>query len=410
VKIVLGLSLSLTGAFAPIGRQAEDALRLFVADANAAGGVTVNGEHSYFALRCHDDRGDPNRCAGIYRELCGGTGTDVVLGPYSSRLTAVAAAIADTNGRVLVNHAGSADDLYERGHRMIVGLQTPASQYLNQFLRLLASLKFWRKRLAMIIEPTEFSHAIIAGAEDAAKQRPVRRGGVRIRLKWDEPFDPSHTPQKLVAILRRKRINALVSTGSYRHDLVVMRTITASQLKIPVLACVAAGLSRFRIDLGDRCEGIVGASQWEPNIQAIPELGPRPREFTHRMRTQTRTGECDYIAAQAYAAGVLVTEVLRQVGRINQAEMRERFGRLRTGTLFGAFGIDPETGRQLAHRMLTVQWHQGRKVTIEPGPLSDRGAIEFPSGWRLIAAGARMLKLTRNGRIGSADRRQQNRD
>ena len=65
MKITLGLSLSLSGAFAPIGRQIEDALRLFIADINAAGGVTIDGEHSYYALRCHDDRSDKTRCAGI---------------------------------------------------------------------------------------------------------------------------------------------------------------------------------------------------------------------------------------------------------------------------------------------------------------------------------------------------------
>jgi hypothetical protein len=81
-----------------------------------------------------------------------------------------------------------------------------------------------------------------------------------------------------------------------------------------VLACVAAGLSSFGTDLGDRAEGIVGTSQWEPGAQVIPELGPDPREFTHRMRTQSRTGECDYVAAQAYAAGVLVAAVVEKLG------------------------------------------------------------------------------------------------
>ena len=175
-----------------------------------------------------------------------------------------------------------------------------------------------------------------------------------------------------------------------------MRTVLRSDLRIPVLACVAAGLTRFRSDLGDMVEGIVGPSQWEPSFQATPELGPDAREFTHRMRTQTRSGECDYIGAQAYAAGVLAVEVLRKEGSCDQLRMREQFSALRTGTLFGAFTIDPVTGRQTAHRLITVQWHQGRKLTIEPEPLSSRGSLEFPAGWRLLTAGARMLRLTRS--------------
>ena len=395
MKITLGLSLSLSGAFAPIGRQIEDALRLFIADINAAGAVTIDGERSYYALRCHDDRSDKTRCAGIYRELCGGTGTDVVLGPYSSELTAVAAPIAEEHKRLFINHAGAADDLYQHGYKMIVGLQTPASQYLNEFLGLLASLKFWRKRIALVTEQSTFAHAIAFGAQALAEQRALRRKGVRVRVKWDERFDPEQSGDRLITTLRRNRINALVSAGSYGHDLAVVRTVLESQLNIPVLACVAAGLSSFRNDLDDRVEGIVGTSQWEPSSQAIPELGPDPREFTHRMRTQTRTGECDYIAAQAYGAGVLVAAVLQKLGTCDQVRMREEFSRLRTGTLFGAFGIDPNTGRQVAHRMLTVQWHKGRKVTIEPDPISERGSLDFPTGSGLFAAGAELLGLTR---------------
>ena len=398
MKITLGLSLSLSGAFAPIGRQIQDALRLFVADANAAGGVTIDGQRATYALRCHDDRSDRTRCAGIYRELCGGTGTDIVLGPYSSELTAVAAPIAEENRRLFMNHAGAADSLYTRGYKMIVGVQTPASQYLNEFIRLVASLKFWRKKLAMITEPTAFASAISSGAEALMRNRSVRRKGVRLRVKWDEKFDPAMLTEKLLATLRRNRINAVVSAGTYDHDVGVMRAILRSDLNIPVLACVAAGLSRFRTDLGDGVEGIVGASQWEPSSQAIPELGPDPREFTHRMRTQTRAGECDYIAAQAYAAGVLVAAVLDKLGTCDQVRMREYFSTLRTGTLFGAFGIDPETGRQVAHRMLTIQWHNGRKVTIDSPSLGDMRPSEPALGRRLFMAGAEMIGLSRRGK------------
>ncbi len=399
MRIVLGLSLSLTGVLAPIGRQIEDALRLFVADANAAGGVVVDGERATFALRCHDDRSDPGRCSVIYRELCGSPGTNIILGPFSSQLVEAAAPVAESAGRLFINHSGTADELYEKGHRMMVGLPTPASQYLDEFVRLLATLKFWRKRLAVVVEPNAFGRAVARGGESIVREKFARRGGVRIKVKWDRRFDAADQ-ENFFELLRRKRVNALVSAGAYNHDVAVMRAVVASDLDIPVLACVAAGFARFRADLGDHVEGIVGMSQWEPGNQAIPEIGPDPREFAHRMRTQTRGGECDYVAAQAYAAAVLAAEVLKQVGTCDQAQMRAQFSKLRTGTLFGAFEIDPDTGRQVAHRMLSIQWQQGRKLTIQPPSHDDRGSLEFPSGWRLIAAGAEMLKLTGRRREG----------
>jgi hypothetical protein len=39
----------------------------------------------------------------------------------------------------------------------------------------------------------------------------------------------------------------------------------------------------------------------------------------------------------------------------------------------------------------------GRKAIIEPQSHTETGAIEFPSGWRLILASMRGLKLTLGG-------------
>lgn len=63
--------------------------------------------------------------------------------------------------------------------------------------------------------------------------------------------------------------------------------------------------------------------------------------------------------------------------------------------MFGDFSIDRVSGRQLGHQMLLVQWHRGRKVIIIPESHDDSGSLDFPAGWRLLLAGADLLRLTR---------------
>ncbi len=46
-----------------------------------------------------------------------------------------------------------------------------------------------------------------------------------------------------------------------------MRAVTQSSLNLPVLGCVAAGVAKFRVDLGEDAEGLVGPSQWEDQLQ-----------------------------------------------------------------------------------------------------------------------------------------------
>ena len=394
MKITLGLSLSLTGEYAPMGRQAELALRLFVADANASSALRVGGERCEFALECRDDASDPIRCAEIYRSLCADRRADIIFGPYSNRLARVAAPIVEQSGRVFVNHGGAGDELYESGYKLIVGVLSPASDYLRGFVRLLSQLKLWRKRVAIVASKTPFARAVASGFERAADERAARRRGVRVRVKWNGAFVPDATPAKLFPALTRNRVNALASAGSYEYDVAVMRAVVESRLNIPVLGCVAAGVSRFASDLGELADGIVGPSQWEDTLEIEPALGPTPAEFARRMRA-AGVDSPDYPSAQIYAAGLLTAAALANAGRLDDAMLRAAFSDLRTTSMFGDFSIDRVTGRQIGHQMLLVQWHRGRKVIIIPESHDDSGSLDFPAGWRLLLAGFPALRLSR---------------
>ncbi|MGH7985169.1 MAG: ABC transporter substrate-binding protein [Candidatus Binataceae bacterium] len=396
-KLIIGLSLSLTGDYAAMGRQAEAALALFVSDSNMAGGIEFGGNRYELALECRDDQGRPARAAEIYRELCDKGRADVIFGPYSSALTRAAAPLAEQAGRVFVNHGGADDGLYQRRYRMIVGVLSPAGDYLEGFGDLLGSLKLWRKRLAIVAARTPFARAVAGGLERRCKERPLRRRGVRVRLKYNGAFT-DRTPAMLLPGIRRTRANALVSAGGYAHDLAVARLIVGSNCNIPVLACVAAGVDRFALDLGEDAEGIVGPSQWEEQGEVTATIGPQPAEFARRFRIAARRSECDYPAAQAYAAGLLTLRALRAADSLEQERLRAAFADLRTSTFFGGFAL-ASNGRQIGHRMLLVQWHRGRKVIIDPGAHSDQGELELPAGWRLITAGFQFLKLTRRGQL-----------
>lgn len=396
MRIRFGLSLSLSGRYAAMGRQAEAALGVFAATTNDHGGIRVDGERRDVELVCIDDQSDAVRAATIYRSLCFENPCDIILGPYSSLLARAAAPIASEAGRVFVNHGGADDELYARGDPMIVGVLSPASSYMVVAVRLLAALKFWRKRVAMVAAPTPFARAVSGGVERECEERYARRRRVKVRVKWSAPFDPKASPAKLFHALKRNRVNAVLSAGSYAHDLAVVRAIVAANLNIPVLGCVAAGVSAFGTDLGAEAAGIVGPSQWEESVAIAPELGLSTRAFLGAIRPALRSETPDYTAAQAYAGAALAAGAIERAGSLDQRSIRDAFSDLRTTTLFGDFQIDRVSGRQLGHRMLLVQWHEGRKMVIEPESHAETGEIEFPAGWKLILAGFEMFKLNRD--------------
>jgi branched-chain amino acid transport system substrate-binding protein len=403
-KLKIGLSLSLSGSYAAMGQQAEAGLRLLVGDVNAGGGLAIAGERYELALDCHDDRSDRARCAEIYRSLCFENRADLIFGPYSSRLVRIAAPIAEQAGLVMVNHGGAADDLYEHKLRMIVGVLSPASDYLKGFARLVSAMKFLRKRVAIVAARNTFAREVAAGFESACAERLAWRRGVRVRVKFNGNIDPADPPAHLLAALARNRVNVLVAAGSFGHDLKVMRTIVGLGLNIPVLACVAAGVVGFGAEMGEHAEGIVGPSQWEEEAENAPEIGPNSVEFVRRLREHHPDAVCDYPAAQAYAAGLLTAAALQSAGAVDQNRLRAAFSDLRTTTLFGGFAIDRVTGRQLTHQMMLVQWHGGKKVVIEPEQPLSMGALEFPSGWRLLMSSMQIFKLSRGKQAPPDDR------
>lgn len=399
--LTLGLSLSLSGKYAAMGRQAAAAIALFVTDLNAAGGITVDGVTRRVAHECFDDQSRVDRTGEIYHDLCFTRRRDLVFGPYSSALARAAAPLAEEAGMLFVNHGGADDALHDRGHRMIVSVLSPASEYLVGFARLLATLKFWRKRLAIAAANTPFAATVATGLERATQARRIWLHGVRLKMKYSGTFDRDRTPDLLVRALRRNRINAFVSVGGYEHDLAMMRLAAAEHLNIPVLGCVAAGVDRFGSDLGDAAEGIVGPSQWEPELELRPETGPAPAAFARRMRAAA--GACDYPAAQIYAAGLLTAAALRAADSCDPARLRAAFADLRTTTLFGAFAINRVTGQQLDHQMLLVQWHEGRKHIIGPDEQSADGDLELPSGWRLLLGSTGWPRINRRGKSAPAE-------
>jgi ABC-type branched-subunit amino acid transport system substrate-binding protein len=117
--------------------------------------------------------------------------------------------------------------------------------------------------------------------------------------------------------------------------------------------------------LGQEADGFCGPSQWEPMLRDQPDLGPRSSEFARRFRDRFGTAP-DYPAAQAYAAGLIAAECVRRAGSLAQDALRRAAGDLDLTTFYGRFRLDPQSGQQVGHAMVVVQWQRGRKEIVWP--------------------------------------------
>src|SRR6266849_5031200 len=138
-EVAVGLSISLTGKFRPQGQQALQGIRLWQSYINAQGGIAVrNGEKRSVRLIWYDDRSQISLARKNVFQLLQNDQIDILLGPYSSSLTMAVAEIAEEHKKVLWNYGGSSDEIFSRGWRYVVGIASPASDYLRALPQCLA--------------------------------------------------------------------------------------------------------------------------------------------------------------------------------------------------------------------------------------------------------------------------------
>lgn len=360
-EILVGVSLSLTGRFSLQGRQAFEGMRLWEFHVNAEGGLRVAAEQRRpVRLLCYDDESRARRARENALRLLREDLVHVLFGPYSSGLTLAVARIAKGHNKLLWNHGGTSDALFQRGLRCLVSVGTPASDYFRELPAWLARERPGVGRACVLhARQGTFAAHVARGFEEAA--RATRMEIERIA------FDPSlKEVEAMVGELRCANPQIVVLAGSFQDEVRFLRTRSSWPGSIRRVAAVSAGIQAFYDALKEGSEGVIGTSQWEPKVAVGKIRGPDSDWFARNF--QKRFGRRpDYTAAAGFALGLVFAECARQAGTLGDAHLREVANELDINTFFGRFRLDPENSLQVGHRMVLIQWRQGRKVILSEG-------------------------------------------
>ena len=350
--MLVGATLSLSGPFQRQGEQAHDGLRLWV---DHATDVRDGPAPRLIVL---DDRSRASLAREHVRRLLVEEQVDVLVGPYSSGLVLAVAPVASAAGKVLWNHGGTSDAIFQQGGRHVVSVASPASDYLR-------NLPGWVRRHApgasrvgiLRAASGTFAGHVARGAAEGARAA----GFTEIRVIGFE--SPLRDAKAVVRKAVEWELDLLIGAGAFPDDLAIARQRGALPPETP-LALVGAGLAAFGEELGGLAEGIMGPSQWEPTAGEAPLTGPDSGWFAGAFeRAFHRTPE--YPAAQAFTAGLIFEECRRRCGgSLEDAALLGTARTLETTTFYGAFRLDPSTGRQVGHGIRLVQWLGGRKCVI----------------------------------------------
>jgi branched-chain amino acid transport system substrate-binding protein len=202
---------------------------------------------------------------------------------------------------------------------------------------------------------TGFARAVSAGAE-----REAARLGLEATLTA-LPADPPPGDMLLVV-------------GSFADEQAAAARLLGAGWR--AAGFVGAGVDEVLAGLGARREGLLGPAQWLAAAAPEPDEGPRADEFAAAYRERTGA-EPPYPAAQAFAAGVIAQRCARDAGERSDAALLAAARALDCTTMFARFRLDPDTGVQVGHRVLTVQWQDGERRVVWP-PGRARGPLRHP--------------------------------
>ncbi len=267
---------------------------------------------------------------------------DLLFGPYGSGSVG---AVAEKTKRLVWNHSGAGTQA--RGN--VVSVLAPAQSYFVGAVDAVRRADPSVRRIGVLHRDSGFGRAIAEGAVETA---------ARCGLRAQRAVLPAEPPEA----------DLLLVAGRFDDDVRIARRYLPGPWR--AVGLVAAGVEEARAAVGERCAGLLGPAQWLPSAAPLPDEGPTAQEFVAAYRARAGS-DPPYPAAQACAAGIVALRCLHMAGASDDAAVLAAARHLDCTTLFGRFRIDPMTGVQVGHRMVTVQWQRGSRVVVWPPEQAD---------------------------------------
>src|SRR5215469_2605449 len=360
LETTIGLSISLSGKFRVQGEHALQGLLLWQSYVNAQGGLPLPKQGKRVVrLIWYDDRSQIADLRKNLLRLLREDQIDILIGPYSSGLTEAAADIAEEYKKVLWNYGGSSDQIFRRGRRYLVGIASPASDYLRGFPPWLAEECPTLSRICVLYSGRgTFAWHVARGILESALG--VGRHSIHLvplNVCWDDH-------ETILGVLGGIAPEIVVLAGSLQDELSIMRVRDRWPATVQAVAAVAAGVNVFSTELGSIADGVLGPSQWEPAMASNPNiLGPTPDWFVDNFEQKFHQPP-DYVGAGSFAAGLVLTECIRRAATLEDEALRNAASDSDLNTFYGRFRIDASTGLQTGHRSLLIRWEGGHKVVL----------------------------------------------
>jgi branched-chain amino acid transport system substrate-binding protein len=377
--ITFAAPVSQTGAFGQAeGLYTLQGYKFCVQTLNAKGGISFGGQSHQVALVTQDDQSTAATSAQIV-DGYNDKGYKLILSPYGSAGTLAVAPVVERNAQVMVDSNGADTAIFSHGYKDTFAVLSPSSTYVTTIIDALAALSPAPKTIAVIAASDGFSqHAAQVGVQEAqAKGMTVLPSATAYTSSTKVNANVTDVSSALIAI---KGTNPDVIIVSAHLNEAVAAVKQASEIgvkpKLGFAATVAPPTPAFISALGTSSEGVLGSTQWVPEISATDSLFGTAQQFLNNFTSTYGWSphQYPYQAADAAAACEALSLAIQKAGSTDPAKVRDALAGLQADTFYGRIQFD-STGMNTNKPMYVIQIQSAAFVTVYPSNLATKQAV-----------------------------------
>jgi len=374
--VTFAAPVSQTGAFGQAeGLYTFQGYKFCVQTLNAKGGISFGGQSHQVDLATQDDQSVAATSAQIVDQY-NDRNYKLILSPYGSGGTTAVAPVVERNSQVMVDSNGADTAIFTHGYKNTFAVLSPSSAYVTTIIDALSSLSPAPKTVAIIAASDGFSqHAAERGVSEAqAKGMTVVPSATAYTSSTRVTANATDVSSALIAIKGTKPDVIIISAHLNEAVAAVKQ---ASELgvkpKLGFAATVAPPTPAFISALGNASEGVLGSTQWVPEISASDSIFGTARQFLTSFTNSFgwSQNQYPYQAADAAAACEALALAIEKAGSTDPAAVRTALAGLKADTFYGHIEFD-STGMNTNKPMYVIQIQKGAFVTVYPSNLATK--------------------------------------
>jgi branched-chain amino acid transport system substrate-binding protein len=368
--IKIGASVPLSGPLAGFGSFVKWGYQHAVAQANAAGGITVDGKKKKVQLILLDDKTDPNTVANNTTRLITRDKVDAMLGSCTPALVNAGALVADRNKVPLVT---GCDPL--EAFKSVKKWQYTWDLFFDE--PELAALPFQTLKNLGLDSKTNKTVAILHdngpdGLVVGGKLWPAmaKQFGYKVGLNSSFPVDATQFGS-LVQQAKASKADVLLVDSLTPQAIAIRKQLSAANYKPKVIVIEKGGEPvQFAQALGKLSDGVLVGGYWDPSLKY-----PGAKTLAQEFEQQTGNTSSQHIADSTTAAQVLL-DAMAAAGTTDKAKVNAALAQTNKAYVAGPIKFDANHTAKLA--LVEDQWQSGKAIVVGPDKSVQTGNFLFP--------------------------------